>query len=94
MGNYLKKEPVTVGILLKTIWEETSFEARQIAGKSIENFGPKNSKIYLNFISSVVSDLDNWSICDRLAMYGVEPIAYSTSASTFWEVDCEQEHVD
>ncbi len=43
----------------------------------LEKFGPKNSKICLDFVSSVLDDLDNWSVCDNLAMFGVEPIVYS-----------------
>lgn len=76
-SNFLKKEPTKAKALLKSIWNEGSYEARQIAGKSLEKFGPKNSKICLDFVSSVLSDLDNWSVCDCLAMYGVEPIVYS-----------------
>jgi len=43
----------------------------------LEKFAPKNLKICLNFVSSVLSDLDNWAVCDNLAMFGVEPIVYS-----------------
>jgi len=43
----------------------------------LEKFGPKNPKICLYFVSSVLDDLDNWSVCDNLAMFGVEPIVYS-----------------
>jgi 3-methyladenine DNA glycosylase AlkD len=63
--------------LLETIWNEGSFEARLIAGKSVQKFCPKNPKICLDFVSSVLSDLDNWAVCDNLAMFGVEPIVYS-----------------
>lgn len=62
--------------MLETIWNEGSFEARQIAGKSLEKFGPQNPKICLDFVSSVLSDLDNWTVCDNLAMFRVEPIVY------------------
>ena len=62
---------------MKPIWDEGSFEARQIAGKYLEKFGPKNPKICLDFVSSVLPDLDNWAVCDNLAMCGVEPIVYS-----------------
>jgi 3-methyladenine DNA glycosylase AlkD len=63
--------------LLETIWTEGSFEARQIAGKCLEKFAPKNPEISLDFVSSVLPDLDNWAVCDNLAMFGVEPIVYS-----------------
>ncbi|MFH1824609.1 MAG: DNA alkylation repair protein [Candidatus Firestonebacteria bacterium] len=74
---FIQKEPIRARLLLKTIWNESSFEARQIAGKSLEKFGSKNPKICLDFISSVLLDLDNWAVCDNLAIFGVEPIVYS-----------------
>lgn len=76
MGKFIQKDPSRAQPLLETLWNEGSFEARQIAGKSLEKFGPKNPGICLDFISSVLSDLDNWATCDNLAMYGVEPIVY------------------
>jgi 3-methyladenine DNA glycosylase AlkD len=77
IGNFIQKEPTEAPSLLETIWNEGSFEARQIAGKCLEKFGPKNPEICLDFVSSVLPDLDNWSVCDNLAMFGVEPIVYS-----------------
>ena len=77
VGKFIQKEPTKAEVLLKTIWNERSYEARQIAGKSMEKFGSKNPKLCLNFISSVLPDIDNWSVCDCLAMYGIEPIVYS-----------------
>jgi len=77
IGKFIQKAPTRAQLLLETIWSEGSFEARQIAGKSLEKFGPKNPKICLDFISSVLPDLDNWAVCDNLAMFGVEPIVYS-----------------
>ncbi len=77
VGKFIQKEPTKAEVLLKTIWNERSYEARQIAGKSMEKFGSKNPKLCLNFISSVLPDIDNWSVCDCLAMYGVTPIVYS-----------------
>jgi len=78
MGKFIQKEPTRAQLLLETIWNEGSFEARQIAGKCLEKFGPKNPKICLDFVSSVLPDLDNWAVCDNLAMSGVEPIVYSS----------------
>jgi len=78
IGKFIKKEPSKAKLLLETIWNEGSFEARQIAGKSLEKFGPKNPKICLDFISSVLPDLDNWANCDNLAMCGLEPIVYQS----------------
>ena len=76
MGKFIQKELTKAQLLLETIWDEGSFEARQIAGKCLEKFGPKNPKVCLDFISSVLPDLDNWANCDNLAMCGVEPIVY------------------
>lgn len=78
IGKFIRKEPTEAKLLLETIWTEGSFEARQIAGKSLEKFGPKNPKICLDFVSSVLPELDNWAVCDNLAMCGVEPIVYQS----------------
>ena len=77
IGKFIQKDPTEAPALLETIWTEGSFEARQIAGKCLEKFGPTNPKICLDFVSSVLPDLDNWAVCDNLAMFGVEPIVYS-----------------
>ncbi len=79
ISSFIKKEPKKAEILLKTIWNERSYEAKQIAGKSIEKFSPKNPKLCLDFISFALPDIDNWSVCDCLAMYGVTPIVYSNT---------------
>lgn len=77
IGKFIQKEPTKAKRLLKVIWSEESYEAKQIAGKSLEKFGQKNPTICLDFISSALPDLDNWSVCDSLAMYGVRKIVYS-----------------
>ena len=77
IGKFIQKEPTEAKRLLETIWTEGSFEARQIAGKSLQKFGPKNPEICSDFVSLVLPDLDNWAVCDNLAMFGVEPIVYS-----------------
>jgi 3-methyladenine DNA glycosylase AlkD len=77
IGKFIREEPTEAPSLLETIWNEGSFEARQIAGKCMEKFGPKNPKICLDFVFSALPDLDNWAVCDNLAMFGVEPIVYS-----------------
>ncbi|MDI6768999.1 MAG: DNA alkylation repair protein [Anaerolineales bacterium] len=77
IGKFIQKEPEKAQGLLKVIWAEGSFEAKQIAGKSLEKFGAKNPRTCLDFVSSALPDLDNWSVCDCLAMYGIEPIVYS-----------------
>lgn len=76
IGKFIQKEPLRANFFLETIWNEGSFEARQIAGKCLEKFGPKNPKGCLDFISSALPDLDNWAVCDNLAMCGIEPIVY------------------
>ncbi len=78
IGKFIQKGAAKATTLLETIWNEGSFESRQIAGKSLEKFGPKNPKICLDFISSILPDLDNWANCDNLAMCGVEPIVYQS----------------
>ncbi len=76
IGKFIQKEPTKAGLLLETIWNEGSFEARQIAGKCLEKFGPKNPQICLDFVLKVIPDIDNWAVCDNLAMFGVEPVVY------------------
>ena len=51
VGKFIQKEPVKAKLLLATIWNEGSFEARQIAGKSLEKFAPKSPDICIDFIS-------------------------------------------
>lgn len=75
---FIQKNPQNAKNLLNNIWGEGSFEAKQIAGKSLEKFGPKNLKVCLDFVSSILPDLDNWAVCDNLAMFGVEPIVYQS----------------
>lgn len=77
IGKFIQRNSTRAKGLLGLLWAEGSFEARQIAGKSLEKFGPNNPKVALDFVSSAVPDLDNWSVCDNLAMFGVEPIVYS-----------------
>ena len=77
VGKFIQKESIMASALLRAIWSEGSFEARQIVGKSLEKFGPENPRTCLDFVSSVLPDLDNWAVCDNLAMFGVEPIMCS-----------------
>ena len=76
IGKFLISNPAKAEKLLKVVWVEGSYEARQIVGKSLEKFAPKNPKTCLDFISPALPDIDNWSVCDSLAMYAVEPIVY------------------
>lgn len=77
IGKFIRMEPDKAQGLIQAIWFEGSYEAKQIAGKSLERFGPRNPGICLDFISLALPDIDNWSVCDSLAMYAVEPIVYS-----------------
>lgn len=77
IGKFIREKPIMASALLRAIWSEGSFEARQIVGKSLEKFGPENPRTCLDFVSSVLPDLDNWAVCDNLAMFGVEPIMRS-----------------
>ena len=77
IGKFIQRKPTSAFALLQVIWGEGSFEAKQIAGMSLDKFGPKYTNICLDFVSSVLPDLDNWSVCDILAMSGVRPIVYS-----------------
>jgi 3-methyladenine DNA glycosylase AlkD len=79
IGKFVIKEPAKAVSLLEIVWREGSFEAKQIVAKSLEKFGSRNPKDTLKFVSSLLSDIDNWSVCDCLAMYAVEPIVYSNS---------------
>lgn len=74
MGRYLKEHPEEVTRLLEALWREGSFEAQQIAGKALERFGPRHPQETLKFVSSVLGDINNWAVCDNLAIFGVEPI--------------------
>jgi len=78
IGKFIQREKDKAQGLLQTIWAEGSWESKQIAGKSLEKFSRKNPEICLDFISLVLDDLDNWSVCDNLAMFGVEPIVYQS----------------
>jgi len=76
IGKFIQREQDKARGLLQTIWTEGSWEAKQIAGKSLEKFSKKNPEICLDFIFSVLDNLGNWSVCDNLAMFGVEPVVY------------------
>ncbi|MBC8525839.1 MAG: DNA alkylation repair protein [Candidatus Cloacimonetes bacterium] len=80
IDKFIQREPEKAEGLLEDIWAESSYEAKQITGKSLEKFGQKNPKICLDFVASVLTDIDNWSVCDSLAMYAIEPIVYSNPA--------------
>lgn len=77
IGKFIQKEPERASGLLRVVWAEGSFEAKQIAGKSLEKFGPKYPRVCLDFVSPALPGVDNWSVCDCLAMYGVEPVVYA-----------------
>ena len=77
IGKFHKINPEKASQLSNMIWDEGSYEAKQIVGKSLEKFALKHPKICLNFISKKLNEIDNWSVCDSLAMYSIEPIVLS-----------------
>jgi 3-methyladenine DNA glycosylase AlkD len=70
-----KKEPQSVLPLLKTLWDNGSFEERQIAGKVMERMAKKYPAECLALVPGFLPALDNWANCDNLACFGMEPIA-------------------
>jgi len=70
-----KKEPQSVLALLKTLWDNGSFEERQIVGKVIEQMAGKYPAECLALVPGFLPTLDNWANCDNLACFGMEPIA-------------------
>lgn len=76
ISKFIQKNPEKAEKLIYPLWNEESYEARQIAGKSLEKFGPKHPEICLNFISYALPGLNNWSICDSLGIYAVEPLLF------------------
>jgi len=86
IGNFIRKEPTEAQPLLETIWTEGSFEARQIAGKCLEKFGQKEPEISLDFVASVLPDLDNWAVSDNLAMFGVRGYKKVQTTNTVFEI--------
>lgn len=70
-----KKEPQSVLPMLKTLWDDGSFEERQIVGKVMERMAKKYPAECLALVSGFLPALDNWANCDNLACFGMEPIA-------------------
>ncbi|MCG3256812.1 MAG: DNA alkylation repair protein [Candidatus Heimdallarchaeota archaeon] len=77
VGKFILHETEKAKDLLTLIWSEDSYESKQIVGKSLQKFGPKHQKLTVDLIESFLDDIDNWSVCDILAMYGIEPIVNS-----------------
>jgi len=70
-----KKEPQCILPLLKTLWDNGSFEERQIVGKVMERMAKKYPAECLALVLDFLPTLDNWANCDNLACFGMEPIA-------------------
>jgi len=70
-----KKEPQSVLPMLKTLWNNGSFEERQIVGKVMERVAKKYPTECLALMPGFLPTLDNWANCDNLACFGMEPIA-------------------
>ncbi len=69
-----KKEPQSVLPMLKTLWDNGSFEERQIVGKVMERMAKKYPAKCLALVPGFLPALDNWANCDNLACFGMEAI--------------------
>lgn len=74
IARYGKKEPHSVLLVLKTLWEDSSFEERQIVGKVMEKMAKKYPAKCLALVPGFLPSLDNWANCDNLACFGMEAI--------------------
>jgi len=70
-----KKEPQSVPPMLKTLWDNGSFEERQIVGKVMEGMANRCPDECLALVPGFLPTLDNWANCDNLACFGMEAIA-------------------
>lgn len=70
-----KKEPHIVLPLLKTLWEDGSFEERQIVGKVTERLAGQYPAECLALVLDLLPTLENWANCDNLACFGMKAIA-------------------
>ncbi|MEW5759700.1 MAG: DNA alkylation repair protein [Candidatus Thermoplasmatota archaeon] len=77
LGKYGQKNPQPIFSILKPLWENGSYEERDIVGKTIERLGKKYPDECLKLIPSFLGDLDNWSVCDVLAGMGMRPLVIS-----------------
>lgn len=77
LGKYGRKNPRPILSLLDALWENGSYEERDIVGKTIEKLARKYPDECLNLVRSFLPDLDNWSVCDVLAGMGMRPIVIS-----------------
>lgn len=84
---FILKNPNKAQHILQILWGEGSYEARQIAGKCVEKFGPKHPDTTLEFVESAIPDINNWSICDSLSIYAVEPMLLSDQQPILHLVD-------
>ena len=78
-----KEEPQSVLPLLKTLWDNGSFEERQIVGKVMERMARKYPAECLSLVPGFLPTLDNWANCDNLACFGMEPIALQMTDEVF-----------
>ena len=70
-----KKEPQSVLPLLKTLWDNGSFEERQIVGKVMERMAKTHRAECLALVPCFLPTLDNWANWDNLACFGMKAIA-------------------
>lgn len=77
LAKYGQKSPKPMLSLLDALWENGSYEERDIVGKAVEKLARKYPDESLNLVRSFLPDLDNWSVCDVLAGMGMRPIVIS-----------------
>lgn len=77
LGKYGQRSPKPMLSLLDALWENGSYEERDIVGKTVEKLAQKYPDECLNLVRSFLPDLDNWSVCDVLAGMGMRPIVIS-----------------
>jgi len=76
IARYGKKKPQSVLPVLKTLWDNGSFEERQIVGKVMERMAKKYPAECLALAPGFLPTLNNWANCDNLACFGMEAVVF------------------
>jgi len=77
LGKYGQRSPKPILSLLDALWDNGSYEERDIVGKTVEKLARKYPDECLSLVRSFLPDLDSWSVCDVLAGMGMRPIVIS-----------------
>lgn len=72
-GAFCKEHPESAKIVLRKLWETESREERIIAAEAVAHLFGKTSDLALSIIMEFIPDLNNWEICDSLAINGMKP---------------------